>query len=79
MSPIEAKKFVINGGKIYQKFWVNDKYIYYKFPNFYFSDNSIIKDDIFFIYLEWFEYKEPDMLFFAARCESECLNKKDIK
>lgn len=78
MTAIEAKHYTLSGGKVCQKNWQN-KYIYYKFPNFYFSDNSLIKDDIFFNYVYWIVYEEPDMKFFAARCESEFLNKKDLK
>lgn len=72
MNTKEAIKYMKEGGKICLKDWPPFYYLYMKDSQIYDSNNisiNILED------LNWEIYKEPDMLFCAARCESERINR----
>lgn len=71
MNTFEAIEYMKKGGKICLKDWPPFYFIYIKNNIVYDSNNKIFTITVNL----WKKYLEPDMLFSAARCESDKKNK----
>lgn len=70
MNTEKAISFLKCGGKITIESWPDNKYIQYIAPHFC-DESGMMLENLKEISDSWKIHEEQDMIFFAARCESE--------